>query len=356
MMAWVVALSAHAFSFSTVIASGQTLYFTVTGDNTVKVVAPATMSWDGYTAPVGALVIPSSVVHDGVTYGVTAIDKMAFQQCYDLTYVSIPGSVVSIGQNAFAQDTMLVTAVMDEGVQRIDRMAFYGCSALDTIELPSTLTRIAVYAFMNTAYYNNLENWSSELMLTLGEWVLKVRSIATGTVHVHEGVAGVANNAFDLCEGVDKVILPTTMRIIGDFAFKDCSSLDSVILNSVTPPTLSDDSFEGVVPLPILAVPCSTATTYGAAQLWSSFTIVEMPCPVAVDEVEPVAPATVSLVRGGVVVRGAEGGPLTVCDAMGRKVCRVLRASDMQYLPLPAAGVYVLLLPDGGSLKISYSR
>lgn len=355
LIVWALAATAHAFSFSAPASTGQTLYFTVTDGATVKVVAPAAVGWNGYSAPTGNLVIPSTVVNGGTSYSVTAIDRMAFQQCYGLTEVTIPGTVVSIGQRAFAEDTLLTTATLQEGVQRIDMMAFISCTRLDTIELPGTLTRIAISAFENTAYYNNAENWSSEMMLTLGQWVLKVGNTATGTVHVHEGVVGVANNALLYCRNVEKVVLPRTMRIIGDGAFKDCYGLDTLRLLCDVPPTMSDDSFDGVEPLPILMVPCSTATVYGAAQYWNAFTAVEAPCPpVAIDEVEPVGPR-VTMADGGIMVSGAEGETLTVCDMLGRKVHRMVQSSASQYLPLPATGIYVLL-SGSDAIKISYSR
>ena len=355
LIVWALATTAHAFSFSAPATTGQTLYFTVTEGTAVKVVAPATVGWGGYSAPTGNLVIPATVVNEGTSYSVTAIDRMAFQQCYGLTEVTIPGSVVSIGQRAFAEDTLLVTATLQEGVQRIDMMAFLSCTRLDTIELPGTLTRIAISAFENTAYYNNMENWSSEMALTLGQWLLKVGNTATGTVHVHEGIVGVANSALLYCRNVEKVVLPRTMRIIGDGAFKDCYALDTLRLLCNEPPTVSDDSFDGVNPLPVLMVPCSTATVYGEAQYWNAFSTVEAPCPpVAIDEVEPVA-LQVTVTEGGIVVSGAEGEALTVCDMLGRKVHRIVWASASQYLPLPAAGIYVLL-SGSNAIKICYSR
>lgn len=357
LIVWVLGVTtAHAFSFSAQAPSGQTLYFTVTEGSSVRVVAPATTSWNGYTSPAGALTIPATVVNEGVAYTVTAVDRMAFQYCYDLTEVVIPGSVISIGQRAFAEDTLLVSATLQEGVQRIDMMAFFSCTRLETIALPTTLTRIAVSAFDNTAYYNNPENWNEGKVLTLGQWVLKVGNLAAGTVQIEEGLVGLANSALLYCRYVDKVLLPSTMRIIGDGAFKDCYVLDTLQLLCEEPPSLSDDSFDGVAPLPVLVVPCSTATAYGASQYWNAFSIVEVPCPVAIGEAESADPLSVALTAGGVVVRGADGKTLTVSDMLGRKVHQVAHAEAEQFLPLPAAGVYVLLSGSEVIKKISYSK
>ena len=49
----------------------------------------------------GAVEIPKKVTCDGVTYDVTSIGKNAFYGCGDLTSVTIPNSVTSIGYEAF---------------------------------------------------------------------------------------------------------------------------------------------------------------------------------------------------------------------------------------------------------------
>jgi TonB family protein len=50
---------------------------------------------------IGDVIIPSSVMYEGATYSVTSIGEKAFESCYRLTSVTIPGSVKSIGYNAF---------------------------------------------------------------------------------------------------------------------------------------------------------------------------------------------------------------------------------------------------------------
>ena len=361
LIALAITTMASAFSFSATVESGQTLYFTVIGIDSVKVVAPAT-NWDGYTAPEGRLVIPASVTAEGETFQVKAIDKMAFQYCRALTAVSIPGSVVSIGQRAFYGDTLITSIQLGEGVESIGMMAFGSCTRLDTIQLPSTLTLIAMSAFDNTAYFNDTLNWNSEMMLTLGQWVIRVGNRATDTVHVPEGIVGIANNAFLYCRYVEKVVLPSTLEIIGFGAFKDCFELDTLQLFADNPPSLEEDSFDGVTPMPVLVVPCGAAEAYAntANHYWNAFSeVIEMPCPLpipilAVEEVEADGTLIVTAIQDGVLVRGAEGVALSVFDMTGRRVGHVARAQAEQRLLLPAAGVYVLLPEDGNAVKIAY--
>ena len=356
-----VAATAMAYDFSVTISSGQTLYFTVIGSNTVKVVPPAGSDWEGYETPSGRMVIPASVTHGGSTYSVTSIDSKAFQDCLTLTSVEVPGSVVNVGNRAFARDEALTRAVINEGVRRIDLEAFKMCSSLDTIVLPATLVRVAASAFENTAYFNNNANWIGGYMLKIGQWVIKVGNLVEGTVTVPDDVTGIANSAFLYCRYVRRVNLPASLQYVGEGAFKDCETLDTVKVAATTPPMLYSDSFMGV-PMPAtLIVPCLKRLVYMAADGWRAFNVEDscgirpLPDPIlAVDEIsEEAAGVSVSVARDGLVVHGVEGLPLVVLDMSGRTVFTISRAEAEQRLALPADGLYVLLA-GGHAVKISY--
>ena len=49
----------------------------------------------------GVIVIPETVEYEGANYSVTSIGDFAFSYCSDLTAVTIPNSVTSIGSGAF---------------------------------------------------------------------------------------------------------------------------------------------------------------------------------------------------------------------------------------------------------------
>ena len=50
----------------------------------------------------GELIIPSSIINDGIEHYVKYIGDDAFSQCVSLSSVTIPSSISSIGDNAFA--------------------------------------------------------------------------------------------------------------------------------------------------------------------------------------------------------------------------------------------------------------
>ena len=51
----------------------------------------------------GDLVVPASIVHDGVSYRVTAITEDAFFKCIDLSSVTIPATITELYWDGFAE-------------------------------------------------------------------------------------------------------------------------------------------------------------------------------------------------------------------------------------------------------------
>ena len=99
--------AAHAYSFSAVAPTGQTLYYNITSSGASPKVSvtypgssPYSSHWLGYTKPTGNLTIPSTVTNGGTTYSVDSIGWYAFYGCSGLTSLTIPNSVTSIEDRA----------------------------------------------------------------------------------------------------------------------------------------------------------------------------------------------------------------------------------------------------------------
>ena len=67
-------------------------------DASNQTVSVTSSSLGGYR---GVVTIPEQVVYNGVTYSVTSISDEAFYLCWTLTSVSLPNSLISIGDGAF---------------------------------------------------------------------------------------------------------------------------------------------------------------------------------------------------------------------------------------------------------------
>lgn len=84
-----------------------------------------------------------------VSSGIEYIGSNAFNGCVLIQKVSIPSSVVTIGDSAFGgcRDITSLTFESDETLQKIGYSAFGGCSLLTRVILPSSLDELNASAF-----------------------------------------------------------------------------------------------------------------------------------------------------------------------------------------------------------------
>ncbi|EKT4550057.1 leucine-rich repeat domain-containing protein [Flavobacterium psychrophilum] len=98
---------------------------------------------DGFT---GVAEIPEIVVYNSENYAVTAIGDGAFNGT-SLTSVTIPNSITSIGNSAFAGCSGLASATIPNSVNSIDDFAFTRCTSLRSVTIPNSVTSMGDYAF-----------------------------------------------------------------------------------------------------------------------------------------------------------------------------------------------------------------
>ena len=80
---------------------------------------------------------------------VTTIGNDAFAECYSLTSVTIPDSVTTIGICAFLSCSSLTSVTIPDSVTTIGTCAFYGCSSLESVTICDSVTEIGDVAFSN---------------------------------------------------------------------------------------------------------------------------------------------------------------------------------------------------------------
>ena len=84
-----------------------------------------------------------------IPIGVTSIGNRTFRNCSGLTSITIPHGVTSIGIAAFDRCTGLTSVILPNSLITIGNFAFSGCSALTRVFIPNTVVRVGTQAFEN---------------------------------------------------------------------------------------------------------------------------------------------------------------------------------------------------------------
>lgn len=95
----------------------------------------------------GDIVIPSTVIYDDGEYSVIFIEHSAFSSCTNLTSITIPNGVTSIGKNTFEGCTSLSSITIPNGVTSIEESTFSGCSSLSSVTIGYSVEDIGESAF-----------------------------------------------------------------------------------------------------------------------------------------------------------------------------------------------------------------
>jgi hypothetical protein len=86
----------------------------------------------------------------------TTIGVAAFNGCTNLTSITFPASVTTISNNTFYNCTSLTSITFSEFVTTIGDSAFNGCANLTEITFPASVTTISDYAFGGCTVLNNV--------------------------------------------------------------------------------------------------------------------------------------------------------------------------------------------------------
>ena len=222
----------------------------------------------------GIFAIPDSVIYEGWTIPVTAIDGEAFNGQNNMTWITLPKGLTRVGCNAFngcdnlmrvnwngtieqwcyidfdcwasnpinyarhlfMDNREVINLVIPEGIRIIKQYAFMHLSSIASVTLPSTLDSIGYAAFDDC---NGLRrtNFSG----TVADWCrisfadgwnaqpinysrnLYIGGEVVNSLVIPEGITAIKRYAFSHLGTLHSLQLPEGLLSIGEYAFYDCN-------------------------------------------------------------------------------------------------------------------------------------
>lgn len=193
--------------------------------------------YDGYLGYVfgGRSAVPSSLKTVVITGG-TKIQMNAFNNCSNITSITLPDSVTAIGEKDAANGS-----------------AFGGCTSLESITIGANNT---VFSGQGGILYNKQKTEIVHVPLAIKGAVTLPNSLvfigwnafkgctAITSIAIPDSVTSIAGYAFSGCASLASVTIPQGVIKIESGAFRNCTSLKSITIpDSVT--TVAYDAFEG---------------------------------------------------------------------------------------------------------------
>ena len=269
------------FGICSIVASGDF----ITGGLTYK--TQGTNATITAYASSGSVSIPATVRYNSTTYRVTQIGANAFIN-KNITSVdfSAAANLQSIGSCAFSTNPNLTSITIPASVRSIGNRAFNSCVALERLEFQegSELTTIGKWAFKNCHALSDF-------------------TLPTELTSIEEA-------AFSYCTSINSVSIPASVTNIGDEAFLGCINLRKAIIQNAQAQigsaafdlTYSNSNGRRLV---IWGINNSTAKTFAQRESFS-FSIFTPP-PAPTEDVVVVPPEAGSYdIKVTVVVRGTE--------------------------------------------------
>ena len=183
---------------------------------------------------------------------ITKIADYTFENCTSLKTITIPESVNRIGYDAFEgtpwlenkrneSPMVIVNSVLVDGkkcegevvipdnVTSIADHAFMNCENVESVSIPESVEYIGRKAFYNTGWLNKL-NEENELVI-VNDFLLSANNCGEDLV-IPDNVKSVTGHTADYHETLKSITIPESVKHIGPAAFYCCPELESVTILS----------------------------------------------------------------------------------------------------------------------------
>ena len=221
-------------------ASGESLNKDVTdytsGDYTYTLDDSNGAVITSYNGIASKLTVPSSL--DG--HPVKGIEAATIKSYKNLTSITLPEGLESIGKYAFFFCTNLTSITLPEGLKSIGDGAFDFCTNLASITLPDSLETMGSNPFSNCTTlarifvapdHNVFAQIDGILFNKAERKLISYPKGKTGESYIIPyGVKSIGDSAFSHCTNLTSITLPEGLESIGKYAFYFCTNLTSITL------------------------------------------------------------------------------------------------------------------------------
>ena len=202
-----------------------------------------------------SLTIPNSVRNIG---------RNGFKDCRQMRTICLSENLNELSDSLFEGCTKLENIIIPEGVTNIGSFVFSGCSSIKTIRLPKSIQIIGANPFVDSGI-EIIDNCSEafEIENNILYTRKKVRLIACFSkdkeIVLPNGLRIIDEYAFKDCCDIEKVHIPSSVTTIGKHAFEGCTSLSKIEMESANLSSLQEYTFRGCKSLFDIHIPNSVS-------------------------------------------------------------------------------------------------
>lgn len=154
-----------------------------------------------------------------------------------ITDLVVPEDVTEIGAHAFEGYEKLNSVVLHNGIDAIHKSAFLDCTNLTDVTFADEVEYIGPYTFDDTPWYENKPD--GEVYIGKLLYKYKGEMPSNTSIVIKDGTETICQSAFDCCEELTSITLPSSLKQIHDYAFNNCDNLKEVYCKSLTPPSIN---------------------------------------------------------------------------------------------------------------------
>lgn len=177
-----------------------------------------------------------------ISEGAESIGEYAFFECTGLKNVTIPSTVKTINEGAFykcsgltspqpekSDDEIVDSITIPYGVTSIGDEVFAHCTGLKKVTIPGSVKSIGENAFQYTGLYYDWF-YGNDDVLYINNHLISVYQGTSNECNIKYGTKTIADSAFFACGSLPGITIPDSVTSIGNRAFKDCNSLKSITI------------------------------------------------------------------------------------------------------------------------------